>query len=43
MNYGEFNINIGTKTFFEGEGDIVDSIQYGYFKNGIPYKIVKLK
>lgn len=43
MNYAEYNINIGTETFIKGEGEFVDTIQYRFFKNGIPYKIVKLK
>ena len=43
MNYGQFNIHIGTETFIEGKGDFVEEIQYRSYKNGIPYKIVKLR
>ena len=43
MNYSEYNIHIGTETFIQGEGSTVEEIEFGFFKNGIPFKIVKLK
>ena len=42
MNYELYNIFIGTETFIEGEGDFVLETSYGFYKNGIPYKIIKL-
>ena len=43
MNYAEYNINIGTETHLEGLGEQVSCISFRFHKNGIPYKIVKLK
>ena len=42
MNYGEYNINIGTETIIEGQGNKVKNIRYKFHRNGIPYKIVEL-